>query len=54
MEMKEESSPDLDMADITKEDLWVRRWGRFQKVAVRSKLGINKIAVKKPPRPNLK
>ncbi|MCI63557.1 hypothetical protein A2U01_0084814, partial [Trifolium medium] len=32
LEMEEEKScPDLDMTDIEKEDLWVRRWGRFQK-----------------------
>ncbi|MCI34748.1 hypothetical protein A2U01_0055969, partial [Trifolium medium] len=53
LEMKEEK-PELNMTDIKKEDLWVRRWGIFQKVAVRSKLGVNKIEVKKPPRPNLK
>ncbi|MCI25903.1 hypothetical protein A2U01_0047094, partial [Trifolium medium] len=41
--MKEKSHPDLDITDIKKEDLWVRRWGRFRKVAVRSKFGVNKI-----------
>ncbi|MCI24833.1 hypothetical protein A2U01_0046019, partial [Trifolium medium] len=55
IEMEEEKSrPALDIANIKKEDLWVRRWGRFQKIAVRSKPGIDKIEVKKPPRPNLK
>ncbi|MCI62310.1 hypothetical protein A2U01_0083567, partial [Trifolium medium] len=34
LEMKEEKPcPDLEMTDIKKEDLWVRRWGRFHKVA---------------------
>ncbi|MCI89811.1 hypothetical protein A2U01_0111100, partial [Trifolium medium] len=42
------------MPDIKKEDLWVRRWGKFRKVAVRSKFGVNKIEVKEPPKPNLK
>ncbi|MCI90501.1 hypothetical protein A2U01_0111793, partial [Trifolium medium] len=48
------SYPDLDTTGIKIEDLWVRRWGRFHKVAIRSKGGIDKIKVKKPPRPNLK
>ncbi|MCI86077.1 hypothetical protein A2U01_0107356, partial [Trifolium medium] len=48
---EEEPCPALN---IKKEDLWVRRWGRFQKVVVRSKFGVNKIEVKKPLRPNLK
>ncbi|MCI84895.1 hypothetical protein A2U01_0106173, partial [Trifolium medium] len=40
LEMEEEKPcPDSDMTDIKGEDLWVRRWGRFQKVAVRSKFG---------------
>ncbi|MCI91648.1 hypothetical protein A2U01_0112942, partial [Trifolium medium] len=40
LEMEEEkSSPDWDLLDIKKEDLWVRRTGRFHKVAVRSKFG---------------
>ncbi|MCI34575.1 hypothetical protein A2U01_0055795, partial [Trifolium medium] len=51
---KEKPCPDLDMTDIEDEDLWVRRWGRFRKVAVRSKIGVNKIEIKKPPRSNLK
>ncbi|MCI30427.1 hypothetical protein A2U01_0051636 [Trifolium medium] len=47
LDMKEEKPcPDLDMTNIKKEDLWVRRWGRFRKVAVRSKFGVNKIEVK--------
>ncbi|MCI69639.1 hypothetical protein A2U01_0090902, partial [Trifolium medium] len=55
LEMEEEKTcPEVDLTDIKKENLWVRRWGRFQKVAVRSKMGVNKIEVKKPPRPNLK
>ncbi|MCI32322.1 hypothetical protein A2U01_0053535, partial [Trifolium medium] len=55
LKMKEEKPYlDLDMTDDEEEDLWVRRWGRFRKVAVRSKLGVNRIEVKKPPRPNLK
>ncbi|MCI47573.1 hypothetical protein A2U01_0068815, partial [Trifolium medium] len=51
---EEKSCPALDITDFKKEDLWVRRWGRFRKVAVRSMFGVNKIEVKKPPRPNLK
>ncbi|MCI55985.1 hypothetical protein A2U01_0077236, partial [Trifolium medium] len=51
---KEEPCSALDITNIKKEDLWVQRWGRFQKVAVRSKFGVNRIEVKKPPRPNLK
>ncbi|MCI95047.1 hypothetical protein A2U01_0116345, partial [Trifolium medium] len=40
LEMEEEKPcPDKDMPDVKKEDLWVRRWGRFRKVAVRSKFG---------------
>ncbi|MCI58021.1 hypothetical protein A2U01_0079274, partial [Trifolium medium] len=40
LEMEEEKPcPDLDMTDIKKEDLWVRRWGKFRKVAIRSKFG---------------
>ncbi|MCI67197.1 hypothetical protein A2U01_0088455, partial [Trifolium medium] len=32
LEMEEEKSkPDQNLANIKKEDLWVRRWGRFQK-----------------------
>ncbi|MCI04991.1 hypothetical protein A2U01_0026040, partial [Trifolium medium] len=52
----EEEKPclDLDMTDIKKEDLWVRRWGRFRKVAVRSNFGVNKIEVKKPQKTNMK
>ncbi|MCI68096.1 hypothetical protein A2U01_0089355, partial [Trifolium medium] len=49
---KEEPRPKVK--DFNGEDLWVRRWGRFQKVAVKTQLGINKIEVKKPHRPNLK
>ncbi|MCI85083.1 hypothetical protein A2U01_0106362, partial [Trifolium medium] len=34
LEMEEDNScPDLDMTNIKKEELWVRRWGRFHKVA---------------------
>ncbi|MCI77257.1 hypothetical protein A2U01_0098527, partial [Trifolium medium] len=51
---KKEPCPELNITDLKEEDLWVRRWGRFQKVAVRSKFGVNRIEVKKPPRPNLK
>ncbi|MCI66799.1 hypothetical protein A2U01_0088057, partial [Trifolium medium] len=51
---KEEPRPDVNMTNRDGEDLWVRRWGKFQKVAVKTKFGINKIEVKKPPRPNLK
>ncbi|MCI73326.1 hypothetical protein A2U01_0094590, partial [Trifolium medium] len=51
---EEKACPDLDMTDIKREDLWDRRWGRLQKVAIRSKGGIDKIKVKKPRRPNLK
>ncbi|MCI94196.1 hypothetical protein A2U01_0115494, partial [Trifolium medium] len=51
---EEKPCPELDLTDIKKEDLWVRRWDIFQKVAVRSKFGVNKIVVKKPTRPNLK
>ncbi|MCI21225.1 hypothetical protein A2U01_0042391, partial [Trifolium medium] len=29
MEMKEKTRPIIDQTDIKKEDLWVRRWGRF-------------------------
>ncbi|MCI59389.1 hypothetical protein A2U01_0080644, partial [Trifolium medium] len=43
LDMEEKPCPDLDMTDIKEEDLWVRRWGRFCKVAVRSKFGVNKI-----------
>ncbi|MCI30481.1 hypothetical protein A2U01_0051690 [Trifolium medium] len=51
---EEKPCPNSDIPDIKKEDLWVRRWGRFNKVAVQSKFGVNKIEVKKTPRPNLK
>ncbi|MCI52158.1 hypothetical protein A2U01_0073402, partial [Trifolium medium] len=40
---KEEPRPKVNMTDLDGEDLWVRRRGRFQKVAVKTKLGINKI-----------
>ncbi|MCI47041.1 hypothetical protein A2U01_0068282, partial [Trifolium medium] len=53
-ELEIESEKPCPTLDIKKEDLWVRRWGRFLKVAVRSKFGVNKIEIKKPPRPNLK
>ncbi|MCI66173.1 hypothetical protein A2U01_0087431, partial [Trifolium medium] len=52
--MEEKPCPDLDITEIKEEDLWVRRWGRFRKVAVKSKFGVNKIEAKKPPRLNLK
>ncbi|MCI98102.1 hypothetical protein A2U01_0119405, partial [Trifolium medium] len=33
LEMKKKKPrPDLNMTDLNGEDLWVRRWGRFQKV----------------------
>ncbi|PNX81572.1 hypothetical protein L195_g037595 [Trifolium pratense] len=46
--------PAIDIADVKKEELWVRRWGRFRKVAVRSQPGINTTPIKKTPRPNIK
>ncbi|CAJ2637120.1 unnamed protein product [Trifolium pratense] len=51
---KKSYPPAIDIADVKKEDLWVRRWGRFRKVAVRSEPGINTTPIKKPPRPNMK
>ncbi|CAJ2672945.1 unnamed protein product [Trifolium pratense] len=54
LEMKEKPCPYLDMTDIKKEDIWVRRWGRLRKVAVKSKLGVNKIEIKKPEKCNIK
>ncbi|MCI83927.1 hypothetical protein A2U01_0105203, partial [Trifolium medium] len=40
VEMEEEKPcPDWDITKIKNEDLWVRRWSRFHKVAVRSKFG---------------
>ncbi|MCI73513.1 hypothetical protein A2U01_0094777, partial [Trifolium medium] len=36
---KEEPCPEI--TNLDEEDLWVRRWGRFRKVAVKTKLGIN-------------
>ncbi|MCI27880.1 hypothetical protein A2U01_0049080, partial [Trifolium medium] len=55
---EEQPCPDLDMnnLDIKEEnkDVWTKRWGRYRKVAVKSKFGVHKIEVKKPPRPNLK
>ncbi|MCI77203.1 hypothetical protein A2U01_0098473, partial [Trifolium medium] len=30
---EEKPCPDLDITDIKREDLWIRPWGRFQKVA---------------------
>ncbi|MCI58546.1 hypothetical protein A2U01_0079801, partial [Trifolium medium] len=55
---EEQPCPDLDMnmLDIKEEnrDIWTKRWGKYRKVAVKSKFGVNKIEVKKPPRPNLK
>ncbi|MCI52431.1 hypothetical protein A2U01_0073675, partial [Trifolium medium] len=51
---EEKPCPYWDITNIKDEDLWVRRRGRFHKVAVRSKFGVNRIEVKKPPRLNLK
>ncbi|MCI72250.1 hypothetical protein A2U01_0093513, partial [Trifolium medium] len=39
LDMEEKPCPNLDIANIKKEDLWVKRWGKFSKVAVRSKFG---------------
>ncbi|MCH98900.1 hypothetical protein A2U01_0019909 [Trifolium medium] len=49
-------SDQLDTLTIKEENkaLWVRRWGRNRKVAVRSKFGVNKEPIKKPSRENLK
>ncbi|MCI09379.1 hypothetical protein A2U01_0030465, partial [Trifolium medium] len=61
LKMEEEQlSPDLhkqmDMLDIKEENraIWTKRWGKYRKVAVKSKFGVNKVEIKKPPRPNLK
>ncbi|MCI32499.1 hypothetical protein A2U01_0053713, partial [Trifolium medium] len=49
-------SDKLDTLTIKEENkaLWVRRWGKNRKVAVRSKFGVNKEPLKKPSRENLK
>ncbi|MCI13348.1 hypothetical protein A2U01_0034465 [Trifolium medium] len=51
-----ELSDQLDMLTIKEDNkgLWVRRWGKNCKVAVRSKVGVNKEPVKKPSREDLK
>ncbi|MCI34041.1 hypothetical protein A2U01_0055259, partial [Trifolium medium] len=56
LKIKEEEKPcsDPDMTDTEEENSWVKRWGRFRKVAVKSKLGVNRIEIKKPPKTNLK
>ncbi|MCI29631.1 hypothetical protein A2U01_0050840 [Trifolium medium] len=61
LKMKEEQlSPDLshqmEMLNTKEENraIWTKRWGKLRKVATRSKFGVHKIEVKKPPRPNLK
>ncbi|MCI03415.1 hypothetical protein A2U01_0024454, partial [Trifolium medium] len=41
------------LKDENKEE-WTKRWGRYRKTAARSKIGVNRIDIKKPPRPNLK
>ncbi|MCI37919.1 hypothetical protein A2U01_0059146, partial [Trifolium medium] len=32
LELKKKPCPVVDIADVKKEDLWVRRWGRFHKI----------------------
>ncbi|MCH81325.1 hypothetical protein A2U01_0002110 [Trifolium medium] len=49
-------SHQLEVLNIKEENraISTKRWGKLRKVATRSKFGVHKIEVKKPPRPNRK
>ncbi|MCI19110.1 hypothetical protein A2U01_0040265, partial [Trifolium medium] len=55
-QLSSDTSHQMEMLNIKEENraIWTKRWGKHRKVATRSKFGVNKVEVKKPPRPNLK
>ncbi|MCH86621.1 hypothetical protein A2U01_0007480 [Trifolium medium] len=53
LELKKKPRPVIDITDVKNEYLWVRRWGRFCKVTVRSTPRVNEIKIKKPERCNI-